>query len=86
MIRVRYGDIDAPAGRRIADRVVDQVAQHDAQSFRVTLDDTPDRIADPEIDLPRARQLRLLGDHQPRALAQVHRLQGALTHFGILAS
>src|SRR5207249_12325697 len=86
MIRVCYGDIDPSARRRIADRVVDQVTQHHPQGFRIALDDTLDRIADADVDLPGHRQGRLLRDHKASDLAQIDGLQGTLTYFGLLAS
>ena len=69
MIPVRYRNIDSPTSWRIADRVVDQVIQHDAQGLRVALNDTLDRIADADIDLPGNRQRCLLGDRESSELA-----------------
>jgi hypothetical protein len=69
MIPVRYGNIDPPAGWRIADRVVNQVTQHDTQRFWVALNNTLDRIADADVDLPGNRQRRLLGDRKPSYFA-----------------
>src|ERR1700682_6415676 len=84
MIPVRYGNIDPPAGWRIADRGVNQVIQHDAQGLRVALNDTLDRIADADIDLPGNRQRCLLGDRKPSYFAQVCWLQETFTRFGLL--
>src|SRR6202049_4458979 len=84
MIPVRYGNIDPSAGWRIADRVVNQVTQHDAQGLWVALNNTLDRIADADVDLPGNRQGCLLGDRKPSDLAQVCWLQETLPRFGLL--
>src|SRR5450755_3638277 len=65
IILLRYGDIDLPTSGRIADRIVNQVTQHNAQGFWVALNNTRDRIADSDVDLLGNRQRCLLGDCKP---------------------
>src|ERR1700682_47236 len=84
MIPVRYGNIDPPAGGRIGDCVINQVTQHDAQGLRVALNETLDRIADSDVDLPGNRQGCLLGDRKASSFAQVCWLQETFTRFGLL--
>src|SRR6202521_3964675 len=84
MIPVRYGDIDPPTGWRVADCVVNQVTQHDAQGLWVALNDTLNRIADSDVDLPGNRQRCLLGDRKPSNFAQVCWLHETSTRFGLL--